>query len=196
MSVSTKRLPWFSSLLSWSCSKPILMTNYRTAENNISSGSYHFAKVRQTFSGAYEILTTKAYQVAKILEQKRNGRYTSLRGGRHERGRDYRERDEIGIGGVGVSMLDGIVKVSQEVIKFFPSRYSGLTCGTFSSLDHQPPSSPQRGLQFSRATRYARCRTQGASRIGHRFHVSGSESYSACDLLVGLLQRSTRGHRR
>ncbi|KAE9386395.1 hypothetical protein BT96DRAFT_1086021 [Gymnopus androsaceus JB14] len=71
--------------------------------NDISSGSYGFAKVRATFAGAHQILTATAYLKAGILSARRSGQYTSLR-------RDDYERPEE------MSVLAHIIDITQDII--------------------------------------------------------------------------------
>lgn len=68
--------------------------------NDISRGSYGIAKVRQTFSGAYEIMKATAYIRAGILNSRREGRNYPLRQG-------YDPGD--------MSILSTILGVTQEV---------------------------------------------------------------------------------
>ena len=60
------------------------MLIYAFAANDISKGSFGIMRVRQTFAGAHSILTSRAYMLAQIMGQRRNGRAVSLRGGRHD----------------------------------------------------------------------------------------------------------------
>jgi non-canonical poly(A) RNA polymerase PAPD5/7 len=70
--------------------------------NDISRGSYHVFKVRQTLRGAYEIMTASAYAQAGILHAQKAGRTHSLRGG----GRCRPEE---------MSILSKLIGVTQEV---------------------------------------------------------------------------------
>ncbi|KAL4080781.1 hypothetical protein J3A83DRAFT_4121423, partial [Scleroderma citrinum] len=69
--------------------------------NDISQGSYGIAKVRQTLSGAYEIMKAVAYTRANILNSRRENRNYPLRQG-------YDPRD--------MSILSTILGVTQETI--------------------------------------------------------------------------------
>jgi len=75
----------------------------RTPANDISSGSYGFAKVRATFAGAHQILTATAYLKAGILSARRSGQYTSLRRV------DYERPEEM-------SVLAHIIDITQDII--------------------------------------------------------------------------------
>ncbi|KAJ3916870.1 hypothetical protein F5877DRAFT_45742 [Lentinula edodes] len=71
--------------------------------NDISSGSYGFAKVRATFAGAHRILTATAYLKAGILSARQSGRTTSLRPD------DYYRPEEM-------SVLAHIIDITQDLI--------------------------------------------------------------------------------
>ncbi|KAJ4482901.1 hypothetical protein C8J55DRAFT_548867 [Lentinula edodes] len=71
--------------------------------NDISSGSYGFAKVRATFAGAHRILTATAYLKAGILSARQSGRTTSLRAD------DYYRPEEM-------SVLAHIIDITQDII--------------------------------------------------------------------------------
>ncbi|KAJ3807269.1 hypothetical protein F5876DRAFT_48398, partial [Lentinula aff. lateritia] len=71
--------------------------------NDISSGSYGFAKVRATFAGAHRILTATAYLKAGILSARQSGRTTSLRPD------DYYRPEEM-------SVLAHIIDITQDII--------------------------------------------------------------------------------
>ncbi|KAJ3860451.1 hypothetical protein EV359DRAFT_75161 [Lentinula novae-zelandiae] len=71
--------------------------------NDISSGSYGFAKVRATFAGAHRILTATAYLKAGILSARQSGRTTSLRPD------DYYRSEEM-------SVLAHIIDITQDII--------------------------------------------------------------------------------
>ncbi|VDB82658.1 unnamed protein product [Peniophora sp. CBMAI 1063] len=70
--------------------------------NDISKGTFGIMRVRQTFAGAHSILTSRAYMLAQILGQRREGRAVSLRGGRHD-------PEEL-------SILSHVLGVTQETI--------------------------------------------------------------------------------
>ncbi len=63
--------------------------------NDISSGSYHFHKVRAAFAGAFGILTSTAYLRAPLLSSRNRGR-----------SRSHRE---------DLSVLSALISVTQEV---------------------------------------------------------------------------------
>ena len=69
--------------------------------NDISKGTFGIMRVRQTFAGAHSILTSRAYMLAQILGQRRDGRAVSFRGGRHD-------AEEL-------SVLSHVLGVTQEV---------------------------------------------------------------------------------
>ncbi|KAJ4478411.1 hypothetical protein J3R30DRAFT_3481689 [Lentinula aciculospora] len=71
--------------------------------NDISSGSYGFAKVRATFAGAHSILTATAYLKAGILSARRSGQTTKLRPD------DYYRLEEM-------SLLSHIIDINQDII--------------------------------------------------------------------------------
>jgi non-canonical poly(A) RNA polymerase PAPD5/7 len=73
---------------------------YHGAANDISKGSYNIARVRQTFAGAYGIMTAAAFMKAKVLNSRRSGRSASLRG--------YVEP-------IDLSILSSVLGVTQEV---------------------------------------------------------------------------------
>ncbi|KAE9390503.1 Nucleotidyltransferase [Gymnopus androsaceus JB14] len=87
--------------------------------NDISSGSYGFAKVRATFAGVHQIPTATAYLKAGILSARRSGQYTSLRRV------DYERPEEM-------SVLAHIIDITQDV--------RGLDC------HHQPSKGGPGGL--------------------------------------------------
>lgn len=68
--------------------------------NDISSGSFGFAKVRTTFAGAHGILTSTAYNRATYLDAKRKHQIFSLR-------KEFHPED--------VSILSSVMGVTQEV---------------------------------------------------------------------------------
>ncbi|KAH9997620.1 Nucleotidyltransferase, partial [Russula vinacea] len=68
--------------------------------NDISKGSYNIARVRQTFAGAYGIMTAAAYMKASVLNSRRSGRSANLRG--------YAEPADL-------SILSSVLGVTQEV---------------------------------------------------------------------------------
>ncbi|KAF9532773.1 hypothetical protein CPB83DRAFT_758580 [Crepidotus variabilis] len=69
--------------------------------NDISSGSYHFHKVRTAFAGAHGILTSTAYLRAGMLSSRQQGRTVRLRD-------DYNPED--------LSMLSTVMGITQETI--------------------------------------------------------------------------------
>ncbi|EKM82354.1 hypothetical protein AGABI1DRAFT_52475, partial [Agaricus bisporus var. burnettii JB137-S8] len=69
--------------------------------NDISSGSFGFAKVRTTFAGAHGILTSTAYNRATYLDAKRKHQIFSLR-------KEFHPED--------VSILSSVMGVTQETI--------------------------------------------------------------------------------
>jgi hypothetical protein len=78
----------------------ILNGEYRGAANDISKGSYNIVRVRQTFAGAYGIMTAAAYMKAGVLNARRSGRSTSLRG--------YVDPTDL-------SILSSVLGITQEV---------------------------------------------------------------------------------
>ncbi|TDL24987.1 hypothetical protein BD410DRAFT_826904 [Rickenella mellea] len=73
--------------------------------NDISRGSFSIKNVRQTFAGAFEIMTTAAYLRAGILSSRRQGQYVNLR----HRGHDRLDPEEM-------SILSSVMGVTQETI--------------------------------------------------------------------------------
>ena len=55
----------------------MLLNSYDVAGNDISRGSFDIRSVRQTFAGAYEIMTSAAYARAEVLSAW--GRYPLVR---------------------------------------------------------------------------------------------------------------------
>jgi len=73
-------------------------------DNDISSGSFAFQKVRTAFAGAHQMLATTSYMRASILNSRRQGRTFQLR-------REYDPED--------LSILSTVMGVSQEVRRHF-----------------------------------------------------------------------------
>jgi non-canonical poly(A) RNA polymerase PAPD5/7 len=69
-------------------------------DNDISSGSFGFPKVRTTLAGAHGILTSTAYHRAATINSKRQGRNFQLR-------KEFHPED--------MSILSGVMGVTQEV---------------------------------------------------------------------------------
>jgi non-canonical poly(A) RNA polymerase PAPD5/7 len=70
------------------------------AANDIAKGSYSIARVRQTFAGAFNIMTAAAYMKASVLNSRRSGRSVKLRG--------HAEPTDL-------SILSSVLGVTQEV---------------------------------------------------------------------------------
>ncbi|TRM59188.1 hypothetical protein BD626DRAFT_409309 [Schizophyllum amplum] len=71
-------------------------------ENDVSSGSYNYFKVRQTMAGAHDILTSAAFVKTSMLNAQHNRTYASLRHG-ETHAADF-------------SMLSSIVHIPQDII--------------------------------------------------------------------------------
>ncbi|KAF8338074.1 uncharacterized protein EI90DRAFT_2908898 [Cantharellus anzutake] len=76
--------------------------------NNVTSGSFAFHRVKQTFAGAFEVLTAELCLRDTERESKANGTYYSLRA--------------EGSGDVGRSLLSGVTGITQEVEPLLPPR--------------------------------------------------------------------------
>lgn len=72
--------------------------------NDISKSSYGVLRVKSTFAGAYEVLTSRLYVRAQEIADRRSGRSRSHRGDGYGTGDDP-----------GMSVLVGIMGVSPDV---------------------------------------------------------------------------------
>ena len=94
--------------------------------NDISRGSFDIKSVRQTFAGAFEIMTSAAYMRAEVL----SARYG--RGGGSERSATRLRPDSYYHGRLDpeeVSILAGVMGVTQEVRVFFSRLVSHVILG-------------------------------------------------------------------
>ena len=74
-----------------------------TQGNDISRGSYAIGNVKQTFAGAFEIMSAATFLRAQVINSRRRGDYVNLRSGRSKL-----DPEEM-------SILASVMGITQEV---------------------------------------------------------------------------------